>query len=158
MSDVNQLVADMFMKIFHHRNTKLVWQKQICKNHKSECALFGIVQISSRCCTICNFCETDVSDMLESCRRGVRGRYEYALRLSTSGSKTRSRRTISSQNECFSRGDAARVCSQVKLLACWAGTGWPFTWTIMYITENGSGVDLFVHMNVICHKWTTYNW
>ena len=73
------------------------------------------------------FCETDVSDMLEICRRGVRGRYEHAVRLSTSGSKTRSRRTISYQNECFSRGDAARVCSQVKVLACWADSGWPFT-------------------------------
>ena len=28
----------------------------------------------------------------------------------------------------------------------------------MYITENGLGVDLFVHLNVICDKWTTYNW
>ena len=101
-------------------HTKLVWQKQVCKNHKSECALFGIVQISSRCWTICNFCETDVSDMLEICRRGVRGRYEHAVRLSTGGSKTRSRRTISSQNEFFSRRDAARVCSQVMVLACWA--------------------------------------
>jgi len=27
----------------------------------------------------------------------------------------------------------------------------------MYITENGLGIDLFVHLNVICDKWTTYN-
>jgi len=41
---------------------------------------------------------------LEVCRRGVRGRYQRAVWLSTSGSKTRSRRTISShsQNECLS--------------------------------------------------------
>jgi len=24
----------------------------------------------------------------------------------------------------------------------------------MYLTENGLGVDLFVHLNVICDKWT----
>jgi len=29
--------------------------------------------------------------------------------------------------------------------------------TIMYITENGLGVDLFVHLSVICDKCTTYN-
>jgi len=81
-----------------------------------------VAQKSSRC----NFCDIDVPNMLEVCRRGVRGRYERAVRLSTSGSKTRSGRTISSQNECFSRGDAARVCSQVKALNV-GQTVWPFT-------------------------------
>jgi len=26
----------------------------------------------------------------------------------------------------------------------------------MYITENGLGVDLFVHLSVICDKWSYY--
>ena len=94
ISDVKQLVADIFYKNFsssRHQHTishtKLVWQKQVCKNHTSECALFGVVQKSSRCWTISMICETDASNMLEVCRRGVWGRYEYAVRLSTSGSK-----------------------------------------------------------------------
>jgi len=111
MSDVNQLVADIFTKISHHRNISILYltRNLFDKNKYARIISLNahylvIVQKSSRCWTICNFCETDISDMLEVCPRGVRGRYEHAVWLSTSGSKTRSRRTISSQNECFFPG------------------------------------------------------
>ena len=53
----------------YYMSLKTCLTKQVCENHYSEFTLFGVVQKLSRCWTICNFCETDVSDMLEVCRR-----------------------------------------------------------------------------------------
>ena len=78
MCDVNELVADMFTKICDDRDMSILYvtqnlfdKKQVCENHYCELVLFGVVKKLSRCWTICNFCETDVPDLLEVCCREV---------------------------------------------------------------------------------------
>ena len=78
MCDVNELVADLFTKISDDRDMSILYvtqnlfdKKQVCENHYCELALFGIVRKLSRCWTSCNFCETDVPNLLEVCCRGV---------------------------------------------------------------------------------------
>ena len=107
MAETNQLVANIFTKISHHRNisvlhiTKLVPQKQICKNDKSKRTLPCFLQKPEGRDSDCNAYETNVSKLIQVCARGLYRCHEHAVRLSGGRSETVSRRTVSSQNKPF---------------------------------------------------------
>jgi len=66
MSETNQLIAEIFTKILHHRNisviymTQNVFEKKIRPNHQSQLTLSRLIQKSSRCQSVCRAFATDV--------------------------------------------------------------------------------------------------
>ena len=83
-------------------------------------------------------CETDVSDLLEVCCRGVWGCHERAIWLSASRFKAGSRRTMSSENMCFFLGSCSMCMFASKgINMTWQlDTGLPSTSATMGITAN----------------------
>jgi len=86
MSDVNQLVADIFTKISHHRNISMLYLSQnlFDKNkYARTISLNAHYLVLFKNCRDAGqfaiFARQIISDMLEVCRRGVQGRNERTL-------------------------------------------------------------------------------
>jgi len=99
ISDTNQLVADIFTKISHHRDISILHLTQNFLFDKNKFArtislnahyLF-LFKKSTRCGTVRSAGEADVPKLVEVCRRGISGRCECPIWIRIGGSQTGSR-------------------------------------------------------------------
>ena len=108
MSETNQMVANMFTKISHHRNvsvvylTQNVFDKNKYENDQSQCTLPSSVQKPTRCQSVCHVGETDVTEYVKVCGRSIQGCYQWSVWLSADRPETRTRRAMSFENERIS--------------------------------------------------------
>jgi len=108
MSDVNQVVADIFKKISHHRNISILYltQNLFDKNkYARNISLNAHYLVLFKNCRDAGQFAFFARQMCLTCWKFAAEGYEDATSVPygypASGSKTRSRRTISSQDDFF---------------------------------------------------------